>query len=237
MEEDNNNNNNNKPSSSSSLDNKNSNNNKPSARIPAWKLREQQKPSVGRRESHGTLSTRSMTTTPRYSNTSSNNSSSNMSLSSNSTLSSNASSHVSRHSLAFKRRGPLDPSLPPAFRAAALRQDPSFPGVPHDDGLSTLGGSVTSNDKFLCGDDSAAHDDSDDDSDLSDCDSFASLDSDADDDDEAYSASRNQMARSLVADRPQRRSKHKSRFHSGNSKGVHGIPLFIIAECSEHGGR
>jgi hypothetical protein len=221
--------------SSFSLDNKNKN--KPAARIPAWKLREQQKP---RRESDGTLSTRTMTTTARYHNGNGNrnrnsSSSSNMSLCSNSTLSSNASSHVSRHSLAFRRRGPLDPSLPPAFRAAALR-DSSFSGLPHDDGLSTLGGSVTSNDKFLCEDDSAADDDDDDDSDLSDCDSFASLDSDADDDDEAYSASRNQMARSLVENRPLRRSKHKSRFHS-DSKGVHGIPLYIIAECSEHGGR
>lgn len=219
--------------SSFSLDNKNKN--KPAARIPAWKLREQQKP---RRESDGTLSTRTMTTTARYHNGNGNgnrNRGSNMSLCSNSTLSSNASSHVSRHSLAFRRRGPLDPSLPPAFRAAALR-DSSFSGLPHDDGLSTLGGSVTSNDKFLCEDDSAADDDDDDDSDLSDCDSFASLDSDADDDDEAYSASRNQMARSLVENRPLRRSKHKSRFHS-DSKGVHGIPLYIIAECSEHGGR
>lgn len=219
--------------SSFSLDNKIKN--KPAARIPAWKLREQQKP---RRESDGTLSTRTMTTTARYHNGNGNgnrNRGSNMSLCSNSTLSSNASSHVSRHSLAFRRRGPLDPSLPPAFRAAALR-DSSFSGLPHDDGLSTLGGSVTSNDKFLCEDDSAADDDDDDDSDLSDCDSFASLDSDADDDDEAYSASRNQMARSLVENRPLRRSKHKSRFHS-DSKGVHGIPLYIIAECSEHGGR
>mmetsp|Transcript_6759 Transcript_6759/g.13936 ORF Transcript_6759/g.13936 Transcript_6759/m.13936 type:complete len:244 (+) Transcript_6759:127-858(+) len=132
----------------------------------------------------------------------------------------------------------LDPSVPPAFRAALKLQQQqrekknshvlasSVASHSRTDACSTTGQSYDSDLSSL---------DSDDDKDFDDEDSFASVDSKADEeDDDAYQMSRNQMAQFRIENMPTlspllRDRRPKSRFQK-KTRGVHGTPLGLIAE-------
>ncbi len=82
-----------------------------------------------------------------------------------------------------------------------------------------------------CGSDLSSLDSDDENNDFDDEDSFASVDSKADEeDDDAYQLSRNQMARFEIDNMPRPRDRRpKSRFQK-KTTGVHGTPLGLIAE-------
>lgn len=148
---------------------------------------------------------------------------------------SNASHHVSRTIRPVSRvPGGLDPSLPPAFRTAFKREQQireksnanclasSVASHSRQDACSTAGQSILS--------DLSSLDSDDHDNDFDDEDSFASIDSNADEEDDAYMVSRNQMARMTVeTSRRPRDRKKVSRFQK-KTTGVHGTPLGLIAE-------
>jgi len=159
---------------------------------------------------------------------------SNSSIYSSRSRSSNASQHVSRSIRPVSRvPGGLDPTLPPAFRAAFKREQQlreknnrnclasSVASHSRTDACSTTGQTVGSDISSL---------DSEDDNDFDDEDSFASIDSDADEEDDAYLVSRNQMARFTIETKQRPRDRKKvSRFQK-KTTGVHGTPLGLIAE-------
>lgn len=149
---------------------------------------------------------------------------------------STVSSHPSRSFRPVSRvPGAPDPALPPAFRAAFKKQQQrkkntddflsldSVHSRSRTDACSTLANTI--------GSDSTLSDDDDDDDDRSfdDEDSFASLGSDADEDDEAHRESRNQMARLRIEDQSSSKRVGKSRFKK-KTIGAHGTPLDFIAE-------
>ena len=148
---------------------------------------------------------------------------------------SNASHHVSRTIRPVSRvPGGLDPSIPPAFRTAFKREQQrreksnfnclasSVASHSRQDACSTAGQSILS--------DLSSLDSDDDDNDFDDEDSFASIDSNADEEDDAYMVSRNQMARMTIeTSRRPRDRKKVSRFQK-KTTGVHGTPLGLIAE-------
>jgi hypothetical protein len=128
----------------------------------------------------------------------------------------------------------MDPSLPPAFRAAFaankkkevddfMSMDSVHSSKSH---MSILTATPTSPDSFL--DDSSSTFDGHD--------SFASLGSDDDEDDDAYREGRNQIARQqMESSRPKSNSllKNKdfrSKIKRGGLNGVGGAPLDFIAE-------
>jgi len=193
-----------------------------SARIPAWKLREQMK-----KRDHSFDSNNST-------HSSSTGSSSKASL--QSTISSNISSHPSRSIRPVSRvPGGMDPSLPPAFRAAFKKQQGRKMTGDGFLSLSSVHSRTTASGTNSYGSDSfGSLDDSDEDS-FDGEDSFASLDSDADEDDEAYRESRNQMARLEIEKQKQAQDakrvgiRPESRFKK-KSTDVHGTPLDFIAE-------
>ena len=159
---------------------------------------------------------------------------------------------ITRHGL--RKSTDIDPSLPPAFRAAFTRQQQRKRQNANDEfmsldsvhsgksrGSSYMAGSTTPTTTRL-------NDDDDDDGDsfgdggssigsesLDGHDSFASLGEDSDDD-EAYRESKNMLARQEIEQ--QRKSSlssslapgSKSRIKRGTAKGVHGAPLDFIAE-------
>jgi hypothetical protein len=125
----------------------------------------------------------------------------------------------------MRTNGALDPSLPPAFRAAAVRQRKKEV----DDFMSLDSVHSSKTQKSML----TAKEDSDSDFDGSDSfgdeDSFASLGED-DDDDEAYREGRNQMARQTIEcsqSQSTTRPKTNLRLKKG---GVIGTPLDFIAE-------
>jgi len=150
--------------------------------------------------------------------------------------SSNASCHVSR-SIRPVSRVPdgLDPSLPPAFRAALKLQQQQR----EKKNVNCLASSVASHSRTdACStsaqeyaSDLSSLDSDDENNDFDDEDSFADVDSNADEeDDDAYQLSRNQMARFRIENMPQPRDRRpKSRFQK-KTTGVHGTPLGLIAE-------
>ena len=159
---------------------------------------------------------------------------------------------ITRHGL--RKSTDIDPSLPPAFRAAFTRQQQRKRQNANDEfmsldsvhsgksrGSSYLAGSTTPTTTRL-------NDDEDDDGDsfgdggssigsesLDGHDSFASLGEDSDDD-EAYRESKNMLARQEIEQ--QRKTSltsslapgSKSRIKRGKATGVHGAPLDFIAE-------
>jgi hypothetical protein len=124
----------------------------------------------------------------------------------------------------MRANGAIDPSLPPAFRAAAVRQRKKEA----DDFMSLDSVHSSKTQKSML----TAKEDSDSDFDGSDSfgdeDSFASL-GDDDDDDEAYREGRNQMARQTIecSQSITTRPRPNLRLKKG---GVNGTPLDFIAE-------
>jgi len=190
--------------------------NSSSGSLPAWKLREQAKARRGHNfdDNSSVASMRSTRSTGSYSSFYSR---------------SSVSSHPSRSIRPVSRvPGAPDPALPPAFRASFKNQQQrnknsddflsmdSVHSRSRTDACSTLGNSV--------GSDSSLSDDGS----FDDEDSFASLGSDADEDDEAHRESRNQLARLMIENQNSKRV-GKKRFKK-KTTGVHGTPLDFIAE-------
>ena len=230
-------------------------------KVPAWKLRQQELRKNkdvpvalyvndelgGSRSSRSTRSRRFGCDTSSIASASTTQSNSSMSMSSRSTRSnsslyssrsrsSNASQHVRRTIRPVSRvPGGLDPSLPPAFRAAFKREQQHR----ERNNTSCLASSVASHSRTdACstaansfGSDLSSLDSDDDDNDFDDEDSFASVDSNADqEEDDAYLVSRNQMARFTIETKQKPRNRKKvSRFQK-KTTGVHGTPLGLIAE-------
>lgn len=176
--------------------------------------------SAGSTRSTSSLSTRSI--------------SSNSSFYSSRSRSSNASQHTRRTIRPVSRvPGGLDPSLPPAFRAAFKREQQHR----EKNNTNCLASSVASHSRQdACstasfGSDLSSLDSEDEGNDFDDEDSFASIDSNADEEeDDAYLVSRNQMARFTIETKQRPRDRKKvSRFQKKNT-GVHGTPLGLIAE-------
>jgi len=196
------------------------------ARVPAWKLREQMK--TGKHNFDDSNSTHSVSTASSTGSSSFN---------SHQSTSSNISGHPSRTILPVSRvPGAVDPSLPPAFRAAFNKQQQRKNDVDNFNSLSSVHSRSTagcSKTNSYGSEDSFGSLDSDDNS-FNGEDSFASLDSDADEDDEAYRESRNQMARLEIE--KQKQAQDAKRVGIGTSRfkkksiGVHGTPLDFIAE-------
>jgi len=156
--------------------------------------------------------------------------------------SSNISSHPSRSIRSVSRvPGGIDPSLPPAFRAAFQKQQGRKTSEDNFLSLSSVHSRTTacSRANSYGSDSFGSLDDDSDENSFDGEDSFASLDSDADEDDEAYRESRNQMARLEIEKQKQaqdakrvgtrRTGTSESRFKK-KSMGVHGTPLGFIAE-------
>lgn len=126
-----------------------------------------------------------------------------------------------------------DPSLPPAFRAAFLAQRKKSA----DDfmNLTSVHTSKTNSSIPQSPADTAGLDDSDSDSSFDGHDSFASLGSDDDEDDEAYREGRNQIARQEIesqqsSSRSRNSLKSKDFRKRGGMNGIGGAPLDFIAE-------
>lgn len=192
-----------------------------------------------------TRSTSSLSTTSTRSTTSSFYSSR-----SNKSRSSNASCHISRTIRPVSRvPGGFDPLVPPAFRAAQKWEQQQHEKKNHNCLASSVAShartdaTTTSINGGGSSDLSSLEDNSDndfdDDDDFDDENSFASIGSNADEeDDDAYQVSRNQMAQFTIENMPQRRRgdrqllplrPKKSRFQT-KTTGVHGTPLGLIAE-------
>lgn len=194
-------------------------------RVPAWKLREQMKRKGGSTGSFDDLSVASGDS--RYS------------YQSRATAASTTSSKQRAVSMV-----PEDPNLPPAFRAVNKLQSGkrddfnslcsvhsrSVTSRSRANGSRMDGRSATNSYARSYGDHDAfefLESDSDESSSLS-CDgSFASLGSDADEDDEAYRQSRNQMARMTIE--TQKQPKDSKRVGKSRFKKI-GTPLDFIAE-------
>ncbi|VEU39983.1 unnamed protein product [Pseudo-nitzschia multistriata] len=206
-----------------------------SARVPAWKLREQMK----RGNNHFKTDLDDANTVSTSSTTGSN-----LSVSSPThNASHNAPHNASHHPFRTTRQRPVsrvpgapDPGLPPAFRAAFRKQQERKKTSDSFLNLSSVHSRTTacSNTNYTAesnGSLGSLGSSSDDDS-FDGEDSFASLDSDADEDDEAYRESRNQLARLEIE--KQQQSKDAKRVGPSRFKkkpmGVHGTPLGFIAE-------
>lgn len=232
-------------------------------KIPAWKLRQQElrknrgaRPPAalysvndelgGSRASSSRASRRPLqqkygsdgesvtSSTSMMSSLSSRSTRSNISTYSSRSRNSNVSHHVRTIPTVSRVPDGLDPTLPPAFRAAFKREQlrrektnanclaSSVASHSRQDARSTSGESFLS--------DLSSLDSDDDDNDFDDEDSFASIDSNADEEDDAYMVSRNQMARMTIeTSRRPRDRKKVSRFQK-KTTGVHGTPLGLIAE-------
>jgi hypothetical protein len=137
----------------------------------------------------------------------------------------------------FGRPSEDDPSLPPAFRAAFKAQRKKS----QDDFMNLTSVHTTKTHSSIpqspaTTGKTAGLDDSDSDSSFDGHDSFASLGSDDDDEDEAYREGRNQIARQEIESQQSSSSKSKSLLKSkdfrkrGGMNGVGGAPLDFIAE-------
>jgi len=184
-----------------------------SSAIPAWKLRERYKTEGGSNLDDNSSVVSSDSTRSTYSRSS---------------VPSQGSRKIRPVS-----RVPEDPSLPPAFRAAARQQRRKNPddffslssvhSRSRTDACSTANSFGSDSFEFLDSDDNDSFDGEN---------SFASLDSDADEDDDAYRESRNQMARLKIEKQKQSQDAKRvgvSRFKK-KTTGVHGTPLDFIAE-------
>jgi hypothetical protein len=195
--------------------------------IPAWKLREQMKQSDTRQTStHNTRSIKPVSRTPG-------------SLGANRTFAVNRSSGhgglgATQHG--GGGGGHIDPSLPPAFRAAFKRQQQRKREINNDDFMSLDSVHSGKSGSYVTGTPTTARNDDDESSSLGSesldgHDSFASLGEDSDDD-EAYRESKNMLARQEI----EQQRKASSGKSGGTSrikraaKGVHGTPLDFIAE-------
>lgn len=118
--------------------------------------------------------------------------------------------------------GPIDPALPPAFRAAAVRQRKKE--VDDFMSLDSVHSSKTQKSVLTTHDDSDSSDFGSDS--FGDEDSFASLGEDGEDD-EAYREGRNQMARQTIECSQSTRPRTNLRLKKG---GINGTPLDFIAE-------
>lgn len=144
--------------------------------------------------------------------------------------STNYSSHPARTIRPVSRvPGGVDPALPPAFRAAFSRQrDDNF--LSKSSIHSKSCSNTNSSDSFGTLDSDSENEDDDS---FDGEDSFASLGSDADEDDDAYRESRNQLARLEIEKQQLSRDAKRGGPSSRMKKkllGVHGTPLDFIAE-------
>lgn len=162
------------------------------------------------------------------------------------------SCHVSRHirpvsrvpgsssssvgpSLVSRVPGSLDPSLPPAFRAA-FRREQEKKQQNNKNYLGSVASHSRTDGQGSIASDLSSLDSGDEDNDFDDQSSFASIDSDADEEDDAYLEFRNQMARVTIEtsmmkklESGAKRRRPKSRFQK-KTTGVHSMPLGLIAE-------
>jgi hypothetical protein len=142
----------------------------------------------------------------------------------------------------LRKTADIDPSLPPAFRAAFARQQQRKRIMNNDDfmSLDSVHSGKSRGSSYVAGTPTTAQMNDDDDDDdrssslgsesLDGHDSFASLGEDSDDD-EAYRESKNMLARQEI-EQQQRTTMTTSsaRRKHASVKGVHGTPLDFIAE-------
>lgn len=216
---------------SSELDSMSSRRDENGKSIPAWKLREQMKNNTSQHVSTSMIHSRTIKPVSRTPG----------SLGANRTFKNSSRGHGG--GLGGTRHGggggaDVDPSLPPAFRAAFARQQQrKRNGGDGDDFMSLDSVHSGKSGTYMTGTPTTGHD-SDGSSNslgsesLDGHDSFASLGEDSDDD-EAYRESKNMLARQEIE---QNRKTKSNSSGSGKSRikraatGVHGTPLDFIAE-------